>query len=319
MDFIPVQQTGGIGDLIISLPFLEECFRGMPLRVYANFPEILKYFAPWIPQIESYRHLGNHLDYVIEVSDVIKFKFFKNNVVLPETIKPLHAFWKTKEKTPWWEIIHGVPNKGNEMGTLAVSLGLHRTTMAFYIAGLKPKEFTWDVADVQIPNKFITVHDGFDSTGNYKFDRSMKSWNIKYWAEFVALFKKKYPSISVIQLGGERHRPIEGVDINYAGKLAFEQSLRYLKTSLLHVDGDSGLVHARKLFNKPSVVMFGPTNIDYFGYRINRNIKAPVCGDCWWKKGDWMAKCVLGHPEPLCMESIKPEMVLEEVRRILGG
>lgn len=317
MNFIPIQQGGGIGDLIISLPFLEECFRGMPIRVYANFPDILKYFAPWIPEIEPIRQLGNHLDYFIEMSDVINFKMFKKNVILPEIIRPLYEVWKTKENTPWWEIIHNVVKNANQMGKLAVSLGLHRTTLPFFIAGKKPKEFTWEVKGIDTPKDFITIHDGFDGTGFHKFDRSMKSWDIGYWAEFVKLFKVKYPKISIVQIGGVRDRKIVGTDLNLAGKLPFEESLRYLKSAKIHIDGDSGLVHARKLFNLPSIVLFGPTNIDYFGYKINRNIKAPFCGDCWWKKNDWMAKCVLGYEGPRCMESIKADMVLKETQMIL--
>jgi len=200
------------------------------------------------------------------------------------------------------------------MGRKAVEMGLRRWTLPFHISGLTYEPFEWndkvEAVSVEGWDRFITVHDGFDASGHLTFERSTKSWDLDYWNEFVRLFKEKHPDIGVIQLGGIRHRKIQYVDLNLAGQIPFHESLRYLKSATLHVDGDSGLVHARRLFHKPSVVMFGPTNYEYFAYPENINIKAPICGDCWWQKPNWMEHCVLGFLEPSCMQSISPQHVL---------
>ena len=95
--------------------------------------------------------------------------------------------------------------------------------------------------------------------------------------------------------------------------LSFEKSLEYLNSSLVHVDGDSGLVHARRLFKKQTIVLFGSTNYKYFGYPENINLAPKFCGDCWWTQNTWMSKCKDGYSTPLCIESIKPEDVLQNI------
>ena len=138
-----------------------------------------------------------------------------------------------------------------------------------------------------------------------------------YWGEFVSKFKLRFPHIQVIQLGGKKHRPIHGVDLNLAGAIPFYKSLQYLKGAIVHVDGDSGLVHARHLFKKPSVVIFGPTNVNYFAYPENVNLAPKVCGNCWWIKTDWMKNCVKGYDHARCMMSVTATTVIEAVAKAI--
>ena len=94
------------------------------------------------------------------------------------------------------------------------------------------------------------------------------------------------------------------------------ESIIVLKHSLLHIDGESGLVHTRHQLHGKSIVLFGPTPIEYFKYAENININSPFhCTNCLWMLGDWNIKCAYnesGYPAP-CMAAITPEMVFQKV------
>lgn len=318
-DFLPIQVPGGIGDLIVSLAWIEtfrEC--PLPVRIYTSYPAIAKLFITWAEVFET---SAGSFNFHIVLADTVEWKFR-----IEEEKKSLHPYLADKyniwlKQLPRWDFaISGHPHNGNEMARMAVKLGIRRWEMSFEFIAESYKPFDFDI-DALLPGRdhdyrlydipFITIHDGFDA--NHHIERSMKSWSKESWISFVKLFKEEFPYIKVVQLGSGRDKVIEGIDINLVGKLEFIDSLHYLNKSILHVDTDSGLVHARKLLRKRSVVLFGPTNIDYFGYPENTNIAPYKCGDCWWIKPNWMKTCVMAHPAPLCMDSISPELVLYHV------
>lgn len=316
---------GGIGDLILSLGVIESIRKkGIGIiTIHTTFPEIARYF------LGDFFYLYNgdmrecqieklKWDYYISISDFC-FVHKKPDTKVPENFQKMYDRYREVFQD-WGDFIKNHPHRGNEMAHKALLSGLTRRSMPFHFIGEHYQKFEIKNPpnQIKIPNKFITIHDGFDATGFYRFEKSMKSWEIEYWENLVQQFKMTFPDISVVQLGGVKHRKIRGVDINFAGHLSFEKTLEYLNSSLLHIDGDSGLVHARHLFKKRSIVLFGPTNKHYFGYEENTNIGPSFCGDCWWKKPDWMKNCVNGYSEPLCMQSIPFEKVFEFVLREIG-
>lgn len=306
---IPIYSSGGIGDQIIAIPWLE-MFREQPVRLYTTYPDIWRIFAPWLEIVDNERTRRDG-DFIIVLNDFVDFRFHRPGdqlEILPEVLHPLYLARLTVD-AEWGDLIRAEPHRANEMGRLAVSKGLRRWTLPFYCVGRQYQKFSWDCVGIREPQRFITVHDGFDM--HYRFTASMKSWDLGHWSEFVRAFKTRRPDIKVVQLGGAKHRKIPGVDIDLAGKLPFHQSLAFLKSAMVHVDGDSGLVHARRVFNRPSVVIFGPTNWEYFGYPENRNLAPIFCGNCWWTRPNWMQTCVKGHPRPLCTESVRPQAVLD--------
>lgn len=323
MNYLPIISGGGIGDIIIALAWMEYVIRPLdiPVKFYCQFPQIASYFMPWVEiggNIRQSEYDKPLFDYYIFMSDMINFKF-KDLKNMPDCLKKLYYQWE-KHGEDWRHYIDSNPLEANKMAHTALDLGLNRWSLSFYMVNKEYKKYHWQLTEpIDIPNKFITVHDGFDASGYYKFERSTKSWDIKSWIDFVKIFKRHYPDIYVVQLGGVKHRKIQGVDINFAGQLSFENSLRYLKSSLLHIDGDSGLVHARRLFNLQSIVIFGPTNVNYFGYPENVNLAPKFCGDCWWRIRDWMATCMAGHSTPACMDSISALNVFKEVVKIMEG
>jgi len=92
-----------------------------------------------------------------------------------------------------------------------------------------------------------------------------------------------------------------------------------MKHSKIHIDFDSGLAHLASSLMVPSVILFGPTPLKFFGYEQNVNLQEGECRDCWYSTHNWGAKCPRGFDVPLCMERISPARVLLEAEKIISN
>jgi hypothetical protein len=164
-----------------------------------------------------------------------------------------------------------------------------------------------------IKDEYITIHDGWDN--GLAGALCTKCWSKQNWKEFVGIFKKSFPYIKVVQIGGKFGGDIAGVDLQLRDKIPISQSALILKNSKLHIDGESGLVHLAYHLGVKSIVLFGPTNKKFFRYPQNINLSAGGCQNCWWSNYDWMFKCPKGRQD--CMEKITPQMVLNSCKEIL--
>lgn len=171
-----------------------------------------------------------------------------------------------------------------------------------------------DLAD----RKFITINRGVDT--NYT-SNSIKMWPLSYYNILIALLKKKYPDLVLVQLGASHDRcpAFENIDIDMVGKTNLEQVKVLLKHSLVHIDNEGGMVHLRHaLGGGKSVVIFGPTSADFFGYSENENLVGNGCDTwCEWAVSGWQSGCIRGFHTAPCMASVTPEMVVDAVDRII--
>ncbi|HKG94072.1 MAG TPA: glycosyltransferase family 9 protein, partial [Gemmatimonadaceae bacterium] len=158
--------------------------------------------------------------------------------------------------------------------------------------------------------RYVTVHDGFDNTMPIAPGAATKCWPLEHWGRLVAGLRERHPGLRVVQLGAGKSRRIPGVDVSLVGRTTLHEAAWVLKNARLHVDTDSGLVHVARALHTPAVVLFGPTDAEYYGHAGNMNLAARACGNCWWSTPDWLARCPRGLARPECMESIAPEAVL---------
>jgi SAM-dependent methyltransferase len=156
---------------------------------------------------------------------------------------------------------------------------------------------------------WITVHDGFDTSARVRPGQSVKCWPIEHWSKLVHCLKAERPAVRIVQIGGTSSRAIPGVDECLIGRIRFGEALWLLQGAQLHIDGESGLVHAAHALGTRSVVLFGPTDPAFFGYAGNINLSSDVCAPCWWSTPDWMTHCPRGLPQPACMSAITPASV----------
>ena len=164
------------------------------------------------------------------------------------------------------------------------------------------------------PGEYITVQRG--ATPGMKLKESPKLWPVHHYEELIRLLKIMYPNKKIVQVG-EVHNsePLAGVDIDLLGKTTWKQLGHVLKSAWLHIDGECGMVHFREALGAgPSVVLFGATPLEFYGYENNINIKSNVCAHwCARLTDTWQKYCARGYAIPLCMDSIKPMIVLGRI------
>ena len=166
---------------------------------------------------------------------------------------------------------------------------------------------------------FITLHRG---TGDMKIE-SVKMWPLAYYNDLVGMLKREYPDIPLVQLGINANRcpAMNGIDINLVDKTTLEDVKVLLHNALLHIDCEGGYVHFRRaLGGGPSIVLFGPTSLELYGFQKNINIRGDGCQKAceWSAKGWYWDRCLRNIYPPPCMASIYPEQVMAEIRHFLS-
>ena len=160
-------------------------------------------------------------------------------------------------------------------------------------------------------NSYITLNYG---TGAENTDSS-KQWPYEYFCKFAEMFREKYPAVKIVQLGGAGAKRINGCDKYLLGEdLEFVKHV--LKKAYFHLDIEGGLVHLASQLGTRCIVLFGSTQVWYFGYDGNVNIVSPACHGCWRLHREEYS-CARGRKKPDCMWSITPDMVMGKVEKIL--
>lgn len=165
--------------------------------------------------------------------------------------------------------------------------------------------------------RYITVHDGWDAQLMMGDRRPTKSYPVGRWISLVGAIKKRFPDVAIVQLGGDAGAEIPGVDLSLKGAIRLPTAATVLAKSAVHIDTDSGLVHIAASLGTRAVVLFGPTDIAYFGYPDNTNAHASGCNSCWLSSGSWITSCLIGDHIPRCMLSIEQQPILDAVEAAL--
>jgi ADP-heptose:LPS heptosyltransferase len=158
---------------------------------------------------------------------------------------------------------------------------------------------------------YITVHHGADKNMSSGKGLQTKNVPVATWAAIARFVKAE--GFAVVQLGEVDEDLIPGIDYDFRGRTSFDETAYVIKYACVHVDTEGGLVHVARAVNTRSVVMFGPTPVEFFGYPSNVNIPSTVCGNCWWTTRDWAVKCPRGLEEPSCMAEHVPQDVAKSV------
>ena len=162
--------------------------------------------------------------------------------------------------------------------------------------------------------KYITLNFGNGDTHNTL--RVAKSWPKKNFEIVIEMIKATYSDIEIVQIGADGAERLSGVDRTFFGK-SFSLVSNILKNAILHIDIEGGMVHFATNLGTKCIVLFGPTQVEYYGYEQNINIKAGNCHNCYGLYPD-VNKCARGLEQPECMYSITPALVLEELNKYLS-
>ncbi|MCE3228024.1 MAG: glycosyl transferase family 9 [Bacteroidetes bacterium] len=116
--------------------------------------------------------------------------------------------------------------------------------------------------------KYLVVHPYSSS--------AIANWSSDNWEEII----KSYPGYNFVQIGSKKDRLLNGVVDMRTGKNV-RQSFLIVKGAEGFVGVDSFHAHVAAAFNVPSVVLYGPSTPEVFGYDQNLNVYEKThCSPC---------------------------------------
>ena len=158
---------------------------------------------------------------------------------------------------------------------------------------------------------YITIHTGSGLAVRGKENVDARQWPQGYYQEFVDLFKKKYPDIAIVQIGDKNTKKLQNVDC-----YIFDESLEVikyvLKNAIFHLSTEGGLMHLATQLGTKCVTIFGPTQVELFGYKQNVNLVSQKCSSCYCLY-DASFCCARGMEKPECMYDIRVDFVMERI------
>lgn len=317
--FLPVHLTGGIGDVIMAVDALRVLSKDYRLLIHTPYGEALRYFYGEPIAVQEY--LGLY-DWWLEFDTIAKFHFadsFRGFICEPHEglfIKQQQIF---REQPYLKDLLYKYHTMYFLLAEYGKGRGWNRRQFPLGCLGYETR-IPFRIKPGDDRQKIITVHDGFDvnSKSLVTKDRSTKQWNMEAWGELTHKLKQEFPKYLIIQLGSKTSRVIPGTDECMIGKTTLTQAFDLLHKSAVHIDGDSGLVHAAARLATPSVVMWGSTPPEFYGYAQNMNIRSDVCARaCYGVQSTWMNDCAIGHATPLCMDEISVERVFTAAKRLI--
>ncbi len=156
-------------------------------------------------------------------------------------------------------------------------------------------------------NRYITIYANIAERERDK--PKNKAWPLPYLNEYVALVRKNFPKIAIVQVDGAGSVKIESCDRHYLTN-DLELVKYILANSLLHVGCEGGLIHLATALGTKCVVLFGASSCYNTGYDRNINVVSEVCSPCMYILPNYSV-CLRGLKEPVCMASITPQHVCD--------
>jgi hypothetical protein len=139
-----------------------------------------------------------------------------------------------------------------------------------------------------------------------------KNWYHERFQTVVDGILKKWPDITIIQLGVASDPPLKGV-WDLRGKTGLRHTAAILSQSLCFIGTSGLLVHLARSVDCHSVVIYGGREHSWqSGYTCNENLDTLLpCAPCWlWHDCDFDREC---------MKRIAPTQVLAAVDRALAS
>lgn len=340
--YIAVAMGGGFGDILIGANYIQhlreyleplnmhiDCYSGnlgAAKNAFINSKVIDGLYRNWYHN--KARKYDFYLSIIESFPNVINYNEKKIKKLSPKLWKLIEEYLKIEkvvEKT-----IKYSPKNNSAAYIASMIQGRNRVQVndVGNILGIKPTiKFS---PSINVDEKETLKKFGLENTKYITINRcvgelnnfwdSNKMWDLEYCNKLVRMLKEKFGDYKIIQIGHslERSPMISNTDDCLVGKTSFEEAKVVIKNSTLHIDGEGGLVHLRHaLKGGTSVVLFGPTSPEFYGYPENINIKTNACPHwCDWVINDWQTYC-LNHNKHICMNSITPDMVFEKVKTTL--
>lgn len=328
--------TGGIGDYIVIARFIRDLgahIGAMKFDTFSPNPTLAAWAFARIPGFNA-AYYDIAFDHVIREYDVgmrlNQFAIVYDEHIRWTSVRRSNGLTKVIDNLmryrPKIEVfVERHPYMDNYLARAAVFGNATRQDYLHKIAGLSYGGARLPLA--QEPNvlsrmglhqrQYVTIHNGFDTGFVINGHRATKCY--PHFGAVVARLKRSFPDLQFIQVGTVTSELIQECDQVLLNKTSLDEVVSLLANAVLHIDNEGGLVHLAACLGTRSVVVFGPTPSDYFGYPNNVNIDPPVCGNCWWMTQTWMDLCPKRYETARCMTEQSPEVVADQAIRALAG
>ncbi len=316
---------GGLGDTIIAYNYIQNLSRylDMPLDVViVGKNASLSYIFFDFTILREFT-CNEDFDIVISLVRFPKIDYVNNQKKFPE--KWLHLFEIYNDfRDRNSKLFNNCPENDGVGNSITEIMGKRRFQQPD-IGNILSLDLTNEISlpiygdEKQILQKFglekrdfITINRGCEGSGE-NFECT-KMWPLENYETYIKSLKQRFPKICFIQVGVNCKR-IESVDVDLTDKTTLEELKVILKHAIVHIDNEGGLVHMRHFLNAgPSIVLFGPTSVNFYGYPENLNLKKTTCPHCCeWLDNQWLSYCIRSQsPQPVCMQQLTPKFVLEK-------
>lgn len=326
---------GGFGDVLLGVLFLSQIKKMINgsnlICLISRFSDYFSKFH-FIDKVIDYQIVQDNLEIEKEKSDVF---FIGHNIVL---IEKYDSEIIKKNEPKLWEYCdknHTLQDElfGNDINNFRYTkyalLNNKNRIEQMDLAGAIPILRT-DLLEIPIQEntkqilksfgvfekKYITINRDSGSGSN----KGTKLWPSKYYIDFLKYIKDTYPELVIISVGssiGESLRKY--VDVDTTGRTSLEQIEILLSNALIHIGTEGGLVHLNHFLGGVSMVFFGSTSPDVFGYPENINLTSNVCNErCECMTDNWALECPKGENEPPCMHTLYPEVAIIEFEKFMS-
>lgn len=320
-------ELGGVGDCLMVLPFLVKLKEELsPNKVDIDFfcrkPEIIQSMAKWLNVFscdkknmeninkEKYDIVFQIIRYAIPLyikdEKKIALMFPKLYDYINQYRKHASFFKNLFITDRYGLLLH--KKRMNQIDMFSV-FGYDYEKIYFNFQTSTESETILNTYGLKV-NEYITVHNGVDDCYD---DSHPKLYPKNLYGQLVQQLKKLYPTKRIVQIGkGNVLNKIDNIDLFLVNKTTSDEVKVLLKNSFFLLSSEGGLVHLQHLLGGMSVVLFGPTSIEVFGYKENLNITANACAGCCNIDGCWSKKCI--NSTHICMTNLKPEYIIERLK-----
>lgn len=328
---------GGLGDFIIAINFIY-CLSKfiddieIKIKIAYHSQEIMKSFCACIPGLLQFETDVRKLtgDVVVEINRFPRVLsgdcelLGQYSVKLKMLFKMWNNFFIHYRK--FFDLMPQVDRLANDYSRIVGSKRINQADIGHYLH--IPEQYQAPISfpenELAVLAKFgltsktyITIQRGQSLTEKQNVNN--KLWPPDYYDDLALLLKKHYPQFMLVQLGMEREGfncNFQGIDINLRGKTDLEDLKVVLKNSALHIDTEGGLVHLRHAVQGgPSIVLFGPTSPEIYGYKENLNLRSDTCPiPCEWIANDWVQYCPRRLEKNICLRSLTPVFVFQQIQ-----
>ena len=271
-----------------------------------------------LPYDEHYKIVSQNYDLILNIAGTWAVFLNCNNPKKLQVVAPA-LFQAVKKVGEYNEVnVHGVGSSNAvSLRNFAMSRVLNKNLYGILSCGgvlpirddkvripLAPK-YRAEFERLNLGN-YITIYSDIERD---IFPPKVKAWPIRKLVEYVALVKKFLPQIEIVQVGGLKDVKVQSADRHYLG-VDLELTKHILAKSLLLVGGEGGLIHLATFLGTKCLVLFGSSEVEYFGYDQNINLVSEVCRPCMYIIPSFQV-CMRGAVDAPCMLSHTPQTVCE--------